>query len=278
MSDTSLKVAEQRRAEKADRGRLVRDFLSDHPEIAQRLGVSLDHDDADLYSEFSTAVSKRPETERRPIVDELYRRDERALLPVRPMVVPTARTSSATLTDIAASPEPEQDRASPQEVREFHIAQARQLWRAFDSVARQADQVEAMSVRAQKVMVDPDSTPGDVKAAVGRVNQYHDALGQTWKQFQQEVLPSIVEHLNAVSQFASSPDERIVITEQIQAIQSPPLLDRVATTMKNLSQSLDEYASGAGSNLSVTDRLRRSRENDIENDHSIEDNTPRPSF
>lgn len=277
MSD-SLRVAEKRRAEKADRGRLVRDFLSDHPEIAQRLGVSLDHDDADLYGEFSTAVSRRPDSERRPIVDELYRRDERKLLPVRPMIVPSALANGATLADIAASPEPGEDTASPQEIREFHLAQARQLWRDFDSIVRQADQVEAMSARAQQIMDDPDSTPGDVKSAMGRVNQYHDALGRSWQQFQQEVLPSVVQHLETVSQFTQSPTVRIEIAEQIQAIQSPPVLDRVSATIKNLSQSFDEYAADAVRGPSVADRLRRNRDNDIENSRSIEDNTPRPSF
>lgn len=275
----NLRDIEQQRAEHEKQGQVVRDFLSDYPEIAQRLGLSLGVDDAQLFTDFAAAVSDRPSDERRVIMDEVYRRDREQVMAVRLLSIPSnGQVSTLTLEDLRNEPDITREQTDPAMVRAYHLGQAHQQWRGFADIARQVDDVEAMVVRAQQTIADPDSTLGSIQSAMARVGQYSDALGRSWKNFQQQTVPSVVEHLQAVADMTVNVQSKAQIERQIASVVAPPILDSLASTIQNLYRDFDQYGQDAKAGVSAFDRVRRGFEDTIEDDFSFDENTPRPSL
>ena len=148
------------------------------------------------------------------------------------------RPPSATAdSPIAPAPSP----LSPLDDRDYARAQALQFWHArieplLGLAARGSEAIEA----AERVLRDPEATPGEVRAKLGAVSEYQAVISKQWDSLSRSELPMLVKDLREL-RLVGGEAEAARIDGLIGEIEHPQPLQEFAAKREALERTEREH-------------------------------------
>ena len=173
---------------------------------------------------------------------------------------------AAADSPVAPPPSP----LSPLDDRDYARAQALQFWHArieplLGLAARGSEAIEA----AERVLRDPEATPGEIREKLGAVGEYQAVISKQWDGLNRTELPELVEGLREL-RLVSGEAEAARIDGLIGEIEHPQPLQDFDARREALERTEREYGAD-GTQRRAAPRMARVPE------HDGPDATPSPS-
>lgn len=133
---------------------------------------------------------------------------------------------------------------SPLDDRDYARAQALQFWHArieplLGLAARGSEAIEA----AERVLRDPEATPGEVRARLGAVSEYQAVISKQWDSLSRSELPMLVRNLREL-RLVGGEAEAARIDGLIDEIEHPRPLQEFAAKREALDRTEREHQAG----------------------------------
>lgn len=130
---------------------------------------------------------------------------------------------------------------SPLDDRDYARAQALQFWHArieplLGLAARGNEAIEA----AERVLRDPEATPGEVRAKLGAVGEYQAVISKQWDRLSRSELPMLVKNLHEL-RLVGGEGEAARIDGLIGEIERPQPLQEFAVKREALERTEREH-------------------------------------
>ena len=159
---------------------------------------------------------------------------------------------------------------SPLDDRDYARAQILQSWHdRIEPLLALIAKAEETVATAERVLLDPDATPGEVRGKLGAVNEYETVISREWEGLNKAEVPALIESLHEL-RLVSSDTEAARLERMIGEIKHPPALDSFA--MKREALKRTEHERRADEPRREAERLREQSP-----DHDDLESRPSPS-